>query len=409
MLSTTLLALVTITLVSVLASWAQGTYKTLYKFPGYKDESVPTGGLILDQAGNLYGTTRYGGASHAGTVFRLKFNPDESWTESLLYDFSGTTDGDEPEAPLVFDMGGNLYGTTGAGGNPACPGGCGLVFELSPSGGTWTESVLHSFTGTDGEYPASGLFDQQGNLYGTTPAGGAYGGGTVFKLTPNLGGGWTESVLHSFVLLDGNSPYAGLIFDQAGNLYGTTTKGGNANLGTVFQLKPKSNGRWTEKVLYNFCSRNHCTDGGVPWNGVILDPAGNLYGTTSVGGGGQLKYGTVFKLFRKSDGTWTEKVIHRFLDPKNGAVPEAGLTFDRRGNLYGTTVEGGDTLCNCGVVFKLEPDTSGGWKGTLLHTFHGHPGAIPFSGVIFDAEGNLYGTTLGNHNTNVGTVFEIIP
>jgi len=406
-----LLAFVTITLLLASGASAQGTYKTLYKFPGDRARYVPTGGLIFDQAGNLYGTTRQGGAHGGGVVFKLAPNADGTWTESVLYDFcslTGCTDGADSAAGLILDQSGNLYGTTYGGGNSACTGGCGVVFELSPSGGIWTESVLYSFSGADGGNPLAGLvFDQTGNLCGTTVSGGTRNGGTVFKLTPKSGGGWTESVLHSFTGGgDGYSPFGGVVFDHAGNLYGTTYEGGHGSVGTVFTLQPGSGGTWTEKVLHHFRAG---TDGSYPHDGLILDSAGNLYGTTAAGG----RYdGVVFKLTPNSGGAWTETVIHRF-DVANGEGPYAGLTFDDQGNLYGTTIEGGyTTLCGnagCGVVFKLVPNGNGGWDEKMVHKFSDHPGAGPMSGIIFDLAGNLYGTTVGDNVTTVGTVFEITP
>ena len=404
-----LLVLITITLLSAPGVWAQGTDKTLYKFRGDKVGYIPSGGLIFDQAGNLYGTTRQAGAHGLGVVFKLAPNTDGTWTESVLYTFcslTGCADGGIPEACLIFDQAGNLYGTTYGGGNSACTEGCGVVFELSPSGATWTESVLYSFSGADGANTTAGLiYDQTGNLYGTTSEGGTRNGGTVFKLTPKSGGGWTESVLHSFAGGgDGYNPFGGVVFDHAGNLYGTTLEGGHDSVGTVFTLQPGSGGTWTGKVLHHFRAG---TDGSYPMDGLILDSAETLYGTTAAGG----RYnGVVFKLTPNSGGTWAETVIHRF-DVANGEAPYAGLTFDQHGNLYGTTIEGGYTLCDagCGLVFKLVPNGNGGWDEKIVHKFSDHPGAAPLSGIIFDPAGNLYGTTVGDNVTTVGTVFEITP
>ena len=249
--------------------------------------------------------------------------------EQVLYSFNDNgTDGLNPVAGVISDGAGNLYGTTGYGGAY----GFGAVFELTPgSGGTWTEIVLHSFNNKDGDNPYSGLiFDTSGNLYGTTVWGGAYGGGTVFELTPGSGGTWTETVLHSFKDSgkDGNSPYASLIFDASGDLYGTTSEGGTyVSGGTVFQLTPGTNGKWTEKVLHSFVDNGR--DGLNPNAGLIFDTAGNLYGTT-YNGGSAAGRGTVFRLTPGNKGKWTEKVLHSF-NGKDGSYPAAGLISIRLG------------------------------------------------------------------------------
>jgi uncharacterized repeat protein (TIGR03803 family) len=402
---------------------AASKYKVLYKFTGGADGGNPyLAGLIFDADGNLYGTTYKGGASGDGTVFKLTPNSNGSWTESVLYSFSGGADGANPWAGLIFDAAGkNLYGTTvSGGGSTMCAGGCGTAFTLKPnSDGNWTESVLHSFTGgADGAGPVAGLiFDAaRKNLYGTTPGGGASGDGTVFKLTPNSNGSWTESVLYSFTgKPDGAFPYAGLIFDAAGkNLYGTTVHGGVVSpmcgdtCGTAFTLKPNSNGSWTESVLYSFTD----ADGANPLAGLIFDTAGNLYGTTA--NGGTLAYcsgfgcGVVFELTPNSDGSWTESVLHRFAN-RPAAGPEAVLIFDSVGSLWGTAANGGPT--NGGAVFKLTPQSGGSWRYSVLHVFLGEPAQNPLDGLVFDITGNLYGTTVncGGGKKCAGVVFEITP
>jgi uncharacterized repeat protein (TIGR03803 family) len=401
---------------------AASKYKTLYKFSGGKDGKYPQASLIFDQAGNLYGTTLEGGDQGSGTVFKLTPNADGSWRESVLYSFCSRTncgDGKLPEASLIFDQAGNLYGTTFVGGAH----GSGALFQLVPNAdGSWRESVLYSFCSRtncgDGLWPhASLIFDQAGNLYSTTEQGGAHNVGTVFKLTPNADGSWRESVLYSFCsrtnCRDGEVPVAGLIFDQAGNLYGTTFIGGADGSGALFQLVPNADGSWRESVLYSFCSRANCGDGEVPVAGLIFDQAGNLYSTTEQGGAEN--EGTVFKLAPTADGSWRESVLHTFCSRTcgDGAFPTYAMTFDHAGNLYGTTNYGGDLSCNsgngCGVVFKLVPNSNGGWKETVLHTFFDHPGAYPLAGVIFDPAGNLYSTSSGDGSTTFGSVFEITP
>jgi uncharacterized repeat protein (TIGR03803 family) len=259
------------------------------------------------------------------------------------------------------------------------------------------------------------ILDQAGNLYGTTTIGGNcwYYCGVVFKLTPGTGGSWTENVLHSFCSLkncrDGGFSLASLIFDRMGNLYGTTAYGGAYNAGSVFKLTPNSDGGWIESVLHSFCSSRNCRDGGGPVGGLIFDVAGNLYGTTS--GGGAYRQGVVFELTLNGDGSWREKVLHQFTGGKDGSYPIVGLTFDQAGNLYGTANQGGSN-CNygdCGVVFKLEPNSKGRWSERVLHYFQDHPGANPSGNLIFDTVGNLYGTTAGDGSATHGSVFEIKP
>jgi len=325
------------------------------------DGYYPSASLIFDAVGNLYGTTPAGGTYGGGTLFELTPIGGGNWAETVLYGFcsqANCADGYKPEAGLIFDAAGNLYSTTEAGGTY----GEGTVFELSPTaGGGWTEQVLYSFgNGTHGTNPEAGLiFDAAGNLYGTTVNGGTYNYGTAFRLSPGEGG-WTETVLHNFGSgTDGAYLYGGLIFDAAGNLYSTTYAGGTytsctgtGGCGTVFELTPTGGGGWTETVLYSFCPQDNCTDGFYPEAGVILDAAGNLYGTTSLGGGPHSS-GTVFELMPTVGGGWTETVLHSFsIIGADGTNPVAGLIFDTAGNLYGTTYEGG---IGRGTVFELTP------------------------------------------------------
>jgi uncharacterized repeat protein (TIGR03803 family) len=373
----------------------------LYSFcskPNCTDGSDPAAGLIQD-AGNLYGTTVVGGAYGYGTVFKLA-PPAKSggtWTETVLYSFTGGTDGANPWAGLVQDAQGNLYGTAYAGGNNLgyCDdGGCGTVFKLAPpaqSGDTWTVTVLYNFTGSpdDGANPYTGSLvqDAQGNLYGTTLLGGntacESGCGTVFTLAPpaQSGGAWAETVLHSFCsesnCTDGEIPDAGLVL-TGNNLYGTTSEGGDIacfspyGCGTVFELAPptQSGDAWTETVLHSFSG----IDGDGP-SGLVQDTKGNLYGTTNAGGGRgkgivscspNYGCGTAFKLAppAQSGGTWTETVLYGLTGTKgDGSQPLAGLVLDTEDNLYGTTYFGGDLACfasyGCGTVFKLATASQG--------------------------------------------------
>jgi len=329
--------------------------------------------------------------------------------EKVLYRFAayGYQDGSNPVGGVIFDAAGNLYGTTNLGG-AACNSG-GTVFELMPSAdGKWTEKILHSFpcNTEDGSGPTGSLiFDAKGNLYSTTLGGGSYNSGTVFEMEPGTNGHWTERVLHSFGNGDdGAKPWSGVILDAAGNLYGTTNLGGahktncsGDSCGTVFQLRPGRNGQWTEKVLHSF--DNNGEDGFWPGAGLAIDAAGDLYGTAEGGHEGcrtNAGCGTVFELSPSASGKWTEKIINYF-SGRNGANPDSNLIFDAAGNLYGTTVWGGRPECDddyhvgCGTVFELMPDAYGNWTEKTVRHFY--KAKAPGGGVIFDAAGNLYGTT----------------
>jgi uncharacterized repeat protein (TIGR03803 family) len=329
----------------------------LHSFNG-KNGRYPYAGLFRDDAGNLYGTTVEGGdmtcfSLGCGTVFEL----NGTGKETLLYSFTGDPDGFFPEALLVRDAVGNLYGTTYLGG---ASGGYGTVFKVNTKS---KETVLHSFAGPpdgggDGAVPYAGVIrDAAGNLYGVTDAGGAYCCGTVYEIESATG---KETLLYSFTgSSDGSGPSSVLIADEKRNLYGTTKDGGNgecggSGCGVVFELSPQSDGSWTETTLYTFCSLSNCADGEEPIAGpLVRDAAGNLYGTTFFGG--NEGNGIVFKL----DKSGKETVLHGFTGGKDGANPWAGLSIDSAGNLYGVAEVGGDTSCyaphGCGVVFKITP------------------------------------------------------
>jgi uncharacterized repeat protein (TIGR03803 family) len=403
------LLLAAITLTLALRSQAQ-TETVLYNFTG-TDGYGPYASLVFDSAGNLYGTTVIGGTYDAGAVFQL--TPTSSgWLETPIYSFTNGNDGANPWSAVVIDAAGNLYGTTYFGGSHSY----GTVFRLSPSSTGWQLTVLHTFTGSfDGGNPHAGvILDSAGNLYGTTYFGGR-GNGVVFELSPTSTG-WKETVLHLFSgQNDGGYPGASLVFDGAGNLYGTTTAGGFNHQGVVFRLSPASSGTWNEAVLHAFTGGK---DGAVPWGGLILDPAGNLYGTTLNGGNltgcSGFGCGTAFKLSPNSTGGWIENVLHTFIGKADGAYPYAGLTLDASGNLYGTTYYGGNlTECagaGCGNVFELTHPSSGHWTETVLYEFKGGvDGADPYSAPIIDSSGKLYGVAPQFGATRMGVVFEIIP
>jgi uncharacterized repeat protein (TIGR03803 family) len=407
--------------------------QVLYAFQGGNDGYTPSSSLISDSSGNLYGTTSSGGGGSCacGTVFELSPSTSGTWSETVIYRFQGGTDGSLPSSGLILDQAGNLYGTTSDGG----PDDAGTVYELTPNGaGGWTETILYSFQGApDGAQPNGVVFDQLGNLYGTTAAGGNalcdsdqnQDCGTIFELIPNGGGSWTEKILYEFPSLsaDGYVPTGGLIFDQSGNLYGTTGLGGTGQCvgiggcGTAFELSPAGGGAWTFTLLYSFQGG---AAGNYPNGALVLDGSGNLYGTTQMGGSGQCSSdgcGTVFKLSPNGSAS-TETTLYSFRGGTDGNYPAAGLIFDSTGNLYGTTRNGGDATCNsgngCGTVFELSPSQSGAWAEALLYNFKGgNDGQTPSSGLIFDQAGNLYGTTQFGGSTachvsyGCGVAFEV--
>jgi uncharacterized repeat protein (TIGR03803 family) len=413
---------------SVLAAAQHET--VIYAFGSYSgDGALPRGGLILDSAGNLYGTTPIGGARDAGSVYELSppVPPSVTWTESVIYSFAAGADGATPYGNLVFDAEGNLYGTTNGGGNPDCQFGCGTVFEVSPpvvQGGSWTKTTIYSFSGgSDGALPSAGLVLRAGNLYGTASLGGSAGDcsalvsgcGVVFELSPPAapGGAWTEAVLYSFTGgNDGGSPSAPVVFDKVGNIYSTTSEGGSENCGgvgcgTVFELMPSSGDKWTEVVIHNFSPTNG--DGNFPSSaGLLLASGGQLVGTTPNGGAHQ--GGTVFGMQppSKPGGKWAYGVLYSFGRSRtDGVGPLAGV-ISVGGALYGTTQEGGAQ--GIGTVFQLTRSNAEVWKESGLYSFGGGlDGALPHAGLLLH-NGALYSTTSqGGGSADSGTVFRIAP
>jgi uncharacterized repeat protein (TIGR03803 family) len=400
------------------SAWASSE-KVLLNFHG--TDGSDGNSLIFDPAGNLYGIAVAGGAGTCsggcGTIFKLT-STSSGWVTSVIHDFRGGSDGMSPSGGLIFDPQGNLYGvTTFGGGGGGCNFGCGTVFKLTPgAGGQWTEKIIYRFTVSAGagNYPNGPLImDAAGNLYGTTGNGGACKFcGAVFELTPTATGQWSLTTLHNFTgSPDGCQSLAGLTFDAAGNLYGTT-QGGNGPCnfssgggGTVFELSPVAGGGWTETTLYHFLGG---ADGDTPNSGVVFDAAGNLYGTTQLGG--TTNFGTVFKLSPVSGGGWSKTTIYAFNFNPDGTNPVLSTpVLDAAGNLYGTTIQGGTGI---GTVFKLTPGSGTTWTETQLHVFgvgHSNDGRNPVSTLIFDAAGNLYGTTISGGTNGFGTVFEITP
>jgi uncharacterized repeat protein (TIGR03803 family) len=319
--------------------------------------------------------------------------------ESVLYSFGAGTDGSDPQGDLVSDAAGNFYSTTWSGGTY----GAGTVYELTPNAdGSWSEQVLYSFgNGTDAANPRSGvIFDAAGrNLYGTTVNGGTHGLGTVFELSPTAGGTWTEKILFSFNGTDGTAGWDKLVFDDAGNLYSTAGSGGVYGAGNIYQLKPHADGIWTQTVLHSF---GNGTDGSSSQGGLVFGAKGNLYGMTTYGGTNG--FGTVFELSPNPGAGWTETVLHNFAGGSDGADPFAGVVFDRAGNLYGVTYFGQ-------TVFKMTPQADGNWALKTLFIFgkSATQGSGPWPAVTLDAAGNIYGTAEFGGQRNAGTAFEMKP
>jgi uncharacterized repeat protein (TIGR03803 family) len=407
----TVVAAVIAALALTTGAWGQSTYRILHTFVGGSDGSEPLGDLVFDAASNLYGTTEFGGCDigcDRGTVWELKRNPNGVWVEQIIRAFGLVyAAGQYPVAGLTFDAAGNLWGTTRSGGYDL-EYAFGVVYKLTPlRDGTWKETVITGFSG-NGSYPEAPVtFDAAGNFYGTTwtdclcglpqHRGEQYNSaGVVYE-----NGAGYQNIIHWFGDGDdGVNPDAGVIFDAAGNLYGTTTGGGPGGAGIVFELTPNGDGTWNESILHGFTG---AADGANPSPGsLVFDSGGNLYGTT--GAGGSSNQGVVYKLAPNGDGTWTESVLHSFTGGADGGAPGAGVVFDSAGNLYGTTYSGG--AAGDGVVFKLVLNSKG-WQEVVLHTFLGY-GSHPAGGVILDSAGNLYGTA-STGTSKGGVVYEITP
>jgi uncharacterized repeat protein (TIGR03803 family) len=366
------------------------TLNVVHNFTGGGDGGNPVNGLMMSSKGTLYGTASSGGTSGLGVVFKLS----GKGSETVLHNFTGGTDGATPNGGVIEDASGALFGTTTAGGAS----GSGTVFRVKGK----KETVLYSFAGgTDGADPQAGLvMDAAGNLYGTTSAGGSAGNGTVFELVApkKKDGPWTETVLYSFGTgTDGATPIGGVIFDAAGNLYGTTSGGGTSGYGAIFQLKPGSG--WTESILYSF---QNTTDGAYPYAGLVSDAAGNLYGAATDGGanGG----GTVFEL-TPSGGNWNFSVLTS--QPGWGISGTfRDLMFDSSGNIYGTTHCDGSY--DAGTIYELVP-SGGSWTYNLLYTFTGNSdGLYSISNLVLKS-GRLYGTTIDGGANGAGEIYELTP
>ncbi len=383
----TLVLVLASSLVLVQSMRAQ-SFNVIHNFTGGTDGANPLNGLMMGAGGNMYGTTSAGGAYNNGSVFRI--GPTGAF--QTIYAFQGGADGSSPQSFLIEDSAGRLYGTTSAGGAF----GGGTVFRIANS----TKTILHNFgSGSDGSAPLGGLvFDRAGNLYGTTSAGGANGNGTVFMLSPRSIV-WVETVLHSFGTgTDGAVPYAGVTLDSAGDVLGTTSVGGTSGYGTIFQLSKQNS--WAETIVYNFQNQN---DGAVPYAGLIADGLGNFYGAATEGGsqGG----GSIFELTPAGSG-WNFTPIQS-LAGSGISGTFRNLMLSSSGTLYATThCDGQDSA---GTVYQLVPGAGGTWTYTLLYSFTGGTdGLYSFSNLVTFAN-RLYGTTNQGGRYGFGVVFAVFP
>lgn len=394
------------------------------------DGELPVGNLAIDASGNIFAVAAHGGNTTAalckansgcGTVFEVSPTSSGSWTISLVHVFDdAANDGALPESGLTIDSSGNLYGVTPSGGSCSIsPYGCGVAYEISPAaGGGWqAPKILYSFQGTpDGYDPLSTLtFDKSGNLYGATQDGGINDDGAVFELSPTATGEWKETILFSFdnsVNQDGYDPQGGVIFDAAGNLYGTTSSGGNQTgkcspfgCGTVYELSPNGSGAWTETILLSFDG----DDGSEPMGNFVADASGNLYGVTLAGGkvvnadcGGNT-CGVVYEMAKNGGGGWTQQVLGDVPESVGGAY--SGPAIDSLGNLYATLTSGG--MGKYGVVFRLSKSSTTPWPATLLYSFSGGAdGGEPLAGPMI-YKGSLFGTTGIGGYTSDCTEFDV--
>lgn len=403
------------TLLLVTAAYA-GTVQVLYSFTGGTDGYLSTTGVVMDQSGNLFGVTNFGGTDFDGTIYELTPNGGGAFTYSLIHSFQGSQGNGFANSSLIMDSAGNLYGVAESGG----AGNNGTVFELSPgTGGSWTLTVLYVFRGgQDGAVPEADLvMDGAGNLYGVTAEGGDLtlcpnGCGTVFELVHSAGG-WTKQEIYRFKgKADGSTPLGGLVFDASGNLYGTTSEQGIVSkkcangCGTVFRLSPPATGHiWTESILHHF----NGYDGSTAVSAVTLDGQGNVYAPTSTGGYMKCASGcgTVVEI-SPSNGGWTSQVLHAFTGSSDGWTPTSPLILDSLGNLYGATYSGGSG--GWGEIYELSPSVSG-WTKTELYSFPGTQanGADPGGPLARDAAGNIYGHTYLGGQYGEGVVFEVTP
>ena len=384
------------------------TTNLLYSFGGDEDGEYVDSDLVVDSAGNIYGTSVQGGTFGTGTVWEL--SPSASgWVHTVLYSFTGGADGGQPYKGVTLDAEENLYGTAvvGGSGGVCAEDGCGVVYKLTHSSAGWTQSVIYNFTGgNDGYGPGSGVtFDNRGNMYGTTPVGGAKGYGTIWQLKPQANGRWQFRLVHTFTGgADGGTGSAGrFLIDKVGNLYNVATVGGIYGSGTAYELTPAANSQWKFTLLYAFKGQ---PDAGFPYGGLAMDTRGNLYGTTYYDGANDL--GSVYRLSRQS-GVWRESVLYSFKGGADGSSSISNLVFDAAGNMYGTTSEGG-AGCSCGVIFKMTPGTNGKWTESIAYRFQGQPDpGFAYNGMVVDSKGNFYGATVHGGSGNEGAIYQFTP
>ena len=387
------------------------TETPVYNFTGHQDGADPGSTLVFDSSGKAYGTTYSGGTSGCGTVYILFPGAGGQWQQTVLHSFNCSDEGKNPVGGVIFDGQGNLYGTTRGGGSAGlCSGdGCGVVYKLTHSGGSWTETVLYSFgDNPDAATPVCPLvFDRAGNLLGTTLNGGAFAAGAVFELSPS-NGQWTERIVHDFT--GGNDGALGslgaLLPDRTGNFYGVTQYGGAHQAGTVFKLAPGAGGAYSFSSLYAFQGQ---PDAATPEGGLIADLHGNLYGTSAYGGTNNM--GTVFRVSPAPGiGGWHGAVLYSFTGLSDGGEPASTLVFGANGKLYGTTTEGGTPGCECGVILSLTPTGINRWSESVLHSFGIIPdGVYPTSGLTLNSAGQYMGTTSTGGTHNAGIVYEMTP
>jgi len=360
--------------------------------------------LETDSAGNIYGTTVLGGDFGSGTVFKLSPTPT-GWVHTVLYSFTSGADGGEPYKGVTADREGNLYGSAVTGGSGSCEGGCGVVYKLTNSGGTWSQTVIHAFTGgDDGSGPGARVtLDPSGNVYGMAPTGGAYGSGTIYKIHQEHNGTWNLTVIHAFTGgADGATGSAGRMVLRHRRLYGAATAGGTYGSGVVFELRPTGRGGWNFRTIYSFRGQ---PDGVFPYGALLFDRVGNIYGTTYYGGANGI--GSVYQLSPRATGEWNESVLYSFQEGSDGNSPISNLVADVVGNLYGTTSEGG---LGSGTIFKLSPIGGGQWMETVVHAFQGPPdGGFAYNGMVVDGFGNFYGATVHGGDNDDGSVYKFTP
>jgi uncharacterized repeat protein (TIGR03803 family) len=376
---------------------AVATEHVLYSFSGGNDGGNAATGLVVDSKGNLYGTTVQGGMNTCGTVFKLTPRPSPPWTESVLYDFGCFSDGKNPHGGVTFDRQGNLDGTTVSGGMPGCGSyGCGVLFQLTPT----TENVLHSFAGgNDGFGPGAAVaIDSAGHVFGETPDGGAHSQGTIYEVSGS-GTHAQKRTLHAFTGgNDGGTGSLGTLLLKSGTLYGVTETGGANQKGTAFKLSVASRRLTT---LFAFKGQ---PDSGSPYGGLVMDAHGNLFGTTYDGGANNM--GAVFELSLGTGGKYSEHVLYSFKGGNDGSASTGTLVFGASGELYGTTSAGGGS-CSCGTIFRVNAKTG---RESVVHRFGGaNDGMYPYYGLAKGSNGTLYGATSFGGTSNQGAVFEFKP